>query len=55
VVILFREIGITEIIIVAIVLIILFGGNKLRELAKNLSNSVREFRKAFKNGKQKEN
>ncbi len=45
---LFRNIGITEIIIVAIVLIILFGGKKLPELAHGIAESIKEFRKAFK-------
>lgn len=45
---LFRNIGITEIIIVAVVLIILFGGKKLPELARGIGDSIKEFRKAFK-------
>lgn len=45
---LFQNIGITEIIIVAVVLIILFGGKKLPELAKGIAEAIKEFRKAFK-------
>lgn len=39
--------GTTEVIVVAIVLIILFGGKKLPELARGLGESIKEFRKAF--------
>ena len=39
--------GTTEIIVIAIVLIILFGGKKLPELAKGLGESIKEFRNAF--------
>jgi len=45
---LFRNIGITEIIIVAVVLIILFGGKKLPELARGIAQSIKEFRSAFR-------
>jgi sec-independent protein translocase protein TatA len=37
-----------EIIIIAVVLLILFGGKKLPELARGLGESIKEFRKAFK-------
>lgn len=40
--------GTTEIIIVAIVLIVLFGGKKLPELAHGIAQSIKEFRKAYK-------
>ncbi|MBI4033092.1 MAG: twin-arginine translocase TatA/TatE family subunit [Candidatus Blackburnbacteria bacterium] len=39
-------IGTTEIVLVAVVLLILFGGKKLPELAKGIADSIREFRKA---------
>jgi len=45
---LFRSMGTTEIIIVAIVLIVLFGGKKLPELAHGIAQSIKEFRKAYK-------
>lgn len=41
--------GTTEIIIVAIVLVVLFGGKKLPELARGIAESIREFRKAYSN------
>lgn len=47
-----RGIGSTELIIIAVVLLILFGGKKLPELGKGLGDSVKELRKAVK-GKDK--
>jgi len=46
---LFRNIGITEIVIVAVVILILFGGKKLPELARGIAEAIKEFRNAFKN------
>lgn len=43
-----RNIGTTEIIIIAVVVLILFGGKKIPELVRALAQSVREFRKATK-------
>ena len=48
----FRNIGITEIIIVAVVVIILFGGKKLPELARGIAEAIKEFRNAFKDEKE---
>jgi len=42
-------IGTTEIIIIAIVLLVLFGGRKLPELGRGIGQSVRELKKAVKN------
>jgi sec-independent protein translocase protein TatA len=39
-------IGSTELLIVAFVLLMLFGGKKLPELAKGVGSSVKEFKKA---------
>jgi sec-independent protein translocase protein TatA len=44
----FNNIGPVEIIIVAAVIILLFGGKKLPELARGLGESGREFKKAQK-------
>jgi len=41
------NIGSTEIIIIAVVVLILFGGSKLSQMGKGLGESVREFKKAF--------
>jgi len=42
----FNGIGSTEIIVVAIILLVFFGGKKLPELAKGIGDAIREFRKA---------
>lgn len=39
--------GTTEIIVVAVVLLVLFGGKKLPELAHGIAEAIKEFRKAF--------
>lgn len=49
----FRNIGLTEIIVVAVVLIILFGGKKLPELSRGIAESIKEFRNAFKGDEEK--
>lgn len=43
----FSRIGATEIIIVAVVILIIFGGKRLPEFAKGLGEAIRELRKAF--------
>ena len=42
----FRNISTVEIIIIAVVLLILFGGKKLPELARGLGESGKELKKA---------
>lgn len=44
---LFQNVGATELIIVAVVLLVLFGGKKLPELAHGLAEAIKEFRRAF--------
>lgn len=39
-------IGTTEIVVMALVLLVLFGGKKLPELARGMGDSIKEFRKA---------
>ena len=43
-----QGIGTTEILIIAVVILILFGGKKLPELGRGLGDSIKELRKAFK-------
>ena len=42
------NIGTTELIVIALVLLLLFGGKKLPELARGAGDAMREFRKATK-------
>ena len=44
----FRSIGPTELIIVAVVVVLLFGGKKIPEFFKGLGDAVKEFKKASK-------
>ena len=44
----FSNIGTTEILIVVLVLIVLFGGNKISEVAKGLGEATKEIKKAAK-------
>lgn len=41
-----QGIGSTEVVVVALILLVMFGGKKLPELAKGIGDSIREFRKA---------
>lgn len=38
--------GVTEIIIIAVILLLLFGGKKIPELMKGLGKGMNEFKKA---------
>ena len=40
------NLGTPEILVVGIVLLVLFGGKKLPELARGMGSSIKEFRKA---------
>lgn len=44
----FKGIGLTEILIIAAVILLIFGGRKLPEFARGLGEAIRELRKAFK-------
>ena len=44
----FQNIGTTEILIIAAVIILLFGGKKLPELMRGLADSIKEYKKASK-------
>lgn len=43
----FQNLGLSEILIIAIVLMVLFGGQKFPELAKGIAQAMREFRAAL--------
>ena len=44
----FRNIGSTEIIVIAVILILLFGGKKIPELMRGIGQAIKEFRRASK-------
>lgn len=44
----FSNIGTSELIVIALVLLLLFGGKKLPELARGIGDAIREFKKASK-------
>ncbi len=44
----FGNIGTAEIIVIALVLAVLFGGKKIPEFSKGIVEAIKEFRKAYK-------
>jgi sec-independent protein translocase protein TatA len=50
----FRSIGTTELIIIAAIVVLLFGGKKIPEFFKGLAEAVKEFKKASKDTDEKE-
>ncbi len=48
---LFLNIGTPELIIILLAILLLFGGNKLPELARGLGKGIREFKDASENVK----
>lgn len=49
----FQSIGTTEWIIIAVVVLLLFGGRKIPEFFKGIGEAVREFKKASKDTDEK--
>lgn len=50
----FRSIGTTELLIIAAIVLLLFGGKKIPEFFKGLGDAVKEFKKASKDTDEKE-
>ena len=48
-----QSIGVTEWLIIALIVVLLFGGKKIPELFKGLAEAIREFKKASKDSPQK--
>ncbi|QQG41629.1 MAG: twin-arginine translocase TatA/TatE family subunit [Candidatus Woesebacteria bacterium] len=44
----FRGIGTTELVIIFVILLVLFGGKKLPELGRGIGDAIREFKKSLK-------
>ena len=49
----FQSIGKTEWVIIALVVLFLFGGKKIPEFFKGVSDAVKEFRKASRDDSEK--
>lgn len=47
----FGKLGVVELIIIAFVLILLFGGKKIPELVRGIGDAVKEFKKGAKEEK----
>jgi len=43
-----QQIGVTEWLIIALIVVLIFGGKKIPELFKGLAEALREFKKASK-------
>jgi sec-independent protein translocase protein TatA len=48
-----KGIGTTELVIVAVIVLVLFGGRKLPELGRGLGDAIKEFKKAVSPKKEK--
>lgn len=51
----FNNIGLPEILIVAVIILFLFGGRKIPELARGITSAITEFKKAIKDDPKKAN
>ncbi len=43
-----RSIGMPELLVIGAVAVLLFGGRRIGELGKGVGDSIREFRKSYK-------
>jgi len=49
----FQSIGITEWLIIALIVVLLFGGKKIPELFKGVAEAIKEFKKAASDSEDK--
>ena len=47
------QIGVPELVVILVILLILFGAKRLRELARSIGSSARELKTAFKEDDEK--
>ena len=45
---LFMGLGVKEILVIAVIILLLFGGKKIPELMKGIGSGIREFKKSVK-------
>jgi len=50
----FKSIGTTEWIIIALIVLLLFGGKKIPEFFKGIAEAIKEFKKSSKDTDEKE-
>ena len=49
----FQSIGTTEWLVIALIIVLIFGGKKIPELFKGLGEAMKEFKKAAKDTSEK--
>ncbi len=49
----FRSIGTTELIIIAFIILFLFGGKKIPEFFRGMGDAIKEFKKASRDDSEK--
>lgn len=49
----FQNIGTTEWIVIGIIVLVLFGGKKIPEFFKGISDAIKEFKNASKDNEEK--
>jgi sec-independent protein translocase protein TatA len=47
---LFRNIGWTELLLIAVIILLIFGGRRIPELMRGLGSGLKEFRKGMREG-----
>lgn len=50
----FRTIGPAELVIIAVVFLLLFGGKKIPDVAKGLGEGIRNFKSSFKSSEEEQ-
>ena len=46
----FRNIGWTELLLIAVIILLIFGGRRIPELMRGLGSGLKEFRKGMREG-----
>ena len=51
---LFMGLGVKEILVIAVIILLLFGGKKIPELMKGIGSGIKEFKKSVKDDDNKD-